>query len=306
MSAPPRVASIDIGTNSTRLLIVEKDDQARWAPILYQERMTLLGEGLGDDQFLSSAACNRVLDALSQYQQIIEDLHCGVPLLFATSATRDASNRFTFLRSITERTGWICRVLSGEEEGRLSLQGALYDIENHGNILLCDIGGGSTEFTSTRTDRQIICRSLDLGSSRLTRQFIASDPPTPVELQNLTHYIQEYLRLSAPHVPVIDLMVATGGTAFTLALMDLKKSISEPAAVHHHLLYLKHIQALRDAIAATPLAERKTWIGLHPDRAHVILAGAAILVEILEFYHQSTVLISLKDLLLGIVLEQGL
>jgi exopolyphosphatase / guanosine-5'-triphosphate,3'-diphosphate pyrophosphatase len=300
-----RCASIDIGTNSTRLLVAAEYLHGAIDPELYEERMTRLGEGLLADGRLAEAAMLRVLDALIEYQRILRQYDLERVRIFATSATRDAINCDELMLRIRRQTGWDCRLLSGEEEARLNFLGVVSDLELDDESLICDVGGGSTEFILTQGKEISRLQSIDIGSSRMTRQFISSDPPSATEVETLCAFVREALTEKAPHGR-ISAVIATGGTAFTLALMDLQKPITEPLTAHQYLLTELHLQQLLSRLTFSTQNERLDMIGLHPERAAIILAGALIFKEILEYYHQPTMRVSLRDGLFGAILEMEL
>ncbi|MBN1467036.1 Ppx/GppA family phosphatase [candidate division KSB1 bacterium] len=294
-------ASIDIGTNSTRLLIVD-DRAGRINVIEGHERITRLGDDLSPLGELAPASMQRVLTALQEYRRVIDAHGIDDVRVMATSATRDAPNRDSFLHLILATTGWRCRVLSGAEEARLSFLGAISDLQHARDVLVCDIGGGSTEFIFAH-DRTM--QSLDIGSSRLTKQFLLSDPPTKDKIDALIEFTQQQLQSSFGKKSALDI-VAVGGTAVTLALMDAETPLHDAGTAHHHLLTRVRLGRMIDTLSRARIAERAAIVGLHPRRADVILAGALILSVILDFFACESTLISVRDLLYGIFFEERL
>ena len=171
-----RKASIDIGTNSTRLLITDIDSSSNFFPILTKERITRLGNGLDDSLRLSFKAMQRVLIVLKDYLDLCKNYNVTDIVIFATSATRDAVNRDEFVGKIERETGTVCRILSGDEEAFLSFQGVISDFRFDEDFLVCDIGGGSSEFIFGREGVLIDKKSLNIGSRRMMRKFLHSDP----------------------------------------------------------------------------------------------------------------------------------
>jgi exopolyphosphatase / guanosine-5'-triphosphate,3'-diphosphate pyrophosphatase len=301
-----RRASIDIGTNSTRLLLADCHPDGAIVPVVNEERMTRLGEGLLTDNRLAEAAMFRVLDALNGYQRILRQHNVEHARIFATSATRDAVNRDEFIHLIKQRTGWKCRLLSGEEEARLNFLGVVSDVALDGESLFCDVGGGSTEFIVSQGKEISLLQSIDIGSSRMTRRFISSDPPSTAGVETLCAFVRDALKKKAPPAGRLRAVIATGGTAFTLALMDVQKPITEPLAAHHHLLTKTHLRQLLNRLIFSTQSDRLGMVGLHPDRAAIILAGALIFSEILAHYQQSAMRVSLRDGLFGAIVEKEL
>jgi exopolyphosphatase/guanosine-5'-triphosphate,3'-diphosphate pyrophosphatase len=299
-----RKASIDIGTNSTRLLIADMDQAVLIQPVSYQERITKLGNGL--DQFgrLSVDSMRRVLDVVQEYIAQCQKSGAQHIAVFATSATRDAANRNEFLTLITERTGLSCVVLSGEEEARLSYIGAVSDLERYRQMLVCDIGGGSTEFVLGEKKGIIFAKSLDIGSRRMTSRFLQNDPVSLRQVEELQSFLNNQMNSQLAELPErASKCICVGGTATTLAMMAAKLNPSQAEKAHHHLLSSGRLDAIIGDLAAMTLQERKSLIGLHPDRADVILAGALIVKSILNRFACSRALISTRDLLFGILME---
>lgn len=292
-------ASIDIGTNSTRLLVVDAQANGFVDIIEEHERVTRLGDELSPLGALAPAPMQRVMTALQQYRRVIEARGIDDVRVMATSATRAAPNRDSFLQLILQETGWRCRVLSGAEEARLSFLGAISDLEEAGDVLVCDLGGGSTEFIFAHDETM---RSLDVGSNRLTKKFLRSDPPTKDEIDALIQFTQAQLQSSLGRRSVSD-TVAVGGTAMTLALMDSRTPLQDARRAHHYRLTRRRLGQLIRRLSR-PAAELATIVGLHPRRADVILAGALILDVILDFVGCESALISRRDLLYGIFIEE--
>jgi len=288
------VASIDIGTNSTRLLILSQDKKAALQMLVYQERMTKLGAGLSSENRLSNQAMQRVITALLEYKKIIKKQAVQSIQVFATSATRDAVNQQEFLDKIFEQTQLQCRVLNGTEEAAYSFLGVISDMHPTDHYLVCDIGGGSSEFIFAHQRKIIDTVSLNIGSGRLSRTLL-----TPhANIQKAKSFVLQKLEkeFSKRHVSHI---ICTGGTAATLALMDLNTPLSNPFSAHHHLMNVGAVQKQVKRLQEKSIPERKKIIGLHPERAKVILGGALIIQVILEYFHMSAT-ISLRDLMYGV------
>jgi exopolyphosphatase/guanosine-5'-triphosphate,3'-diphosphate pyrophosphatase len=184
-----RKASIDIGTNSTRMLVAEVSAQKELNPLIIEERITRLGQGVQKNGSLSADAMNRVLDTLAEYMQIASSMSASITDVIATSATRDATNKHKFLQTIKTNTGLDCKVLSGDEEATYTLSGVLGAFQDKSNLLVCDIGGGSTEFIAAVNGKQTNNISLNIGSRRLTEQFLHHDPVKRIETAALRKYL---------------------------------------------------------------------------------------------------------------------
>ena len=296
-------AAVDIGTNSTRLLIATVSAAGVIEAVRAEERITRLGEKSTAECGLQLAAMERVLAALAEYQEICTTYGIDQPIVFATSATREARNGRELVDRIAARTGWKCRVISGEQEALLSFRGVVSDHTFQGKGLVCDIGGGSTEFIFTEGNSISHRASLLLGSRRLTELYPANAPATTETLQRMQmHALRLYESL--PNFSAQS-AVSVGGTATTLALMAQKLSLARAEQAHGFQLQRNDLHEWIDLLAALPIPARKKIIGLHPDRADVILAGAIILASILDYYHLSAVRISLRDLLYGVLLPDN-
>ena len=293
-------ASIDIGTNSTRLLIVECSLDKTLTPVEHFEHLTKLGAGLDMEQNLSRDAMQRVIDVLSAFRGIIDNSKIRDVRLFATSATREAHNQDDFVSHIKKQTGLDCRILSGKEEARLSFLGAISDMQTKGCFLLCDVGGGSSELIYAHEKEILSSQSLKMGSGRLQRDFLHCDPPTEKEINQATKFIASQLQ-DFHFEP--QRIIAVGGTAVALALMDAEIPFSKPGAAHHYQLTKNSLQALTKKLLKQTLTNRKELIGLNPQRADVILGGALIYAGILKTLGVDSMTTSLRDLLFGIFLE---
>ena len=286
-----RVAAIDLGTNTTRLIVADVTDGTVDA-ILRRSTITRLGEGVDARRRLLPLPITRVRNCLTDYRRELESLGAERALLVATSAVRDAENGEAFLGEIEWSYGFTTRLLSGEQEAALTLRGVgAVD----GETIVIDIGGGSTELIAGG-----VRVSTELGSVRLTERFLESDPPTAGELEELAQAIRSVLEehdLSARRG------IGVAGTVTSLAALDLGLVEYDADRVHGHLLGQDAVRAQLEHLAALPLAERREVPGLEPERAPVIVAGAAILLEVMRHLELEEIEVSERDLLDGAALE---
>jgi exopolyphosphatase / guanosine-5'-triphosphate,3'-diphosphate pyrophosphatase len=286
-----RVAAIDLGTNTTRLLVADVTDGTVDA-IVRRSTITRLGEGVDARRRLLPLPITRVRNCLADYRRELESLGAERALLVATSAVRDAENGEAFLGEIEWSYGFTTRLLSGEQEADLTLRGVgAVD----GETIVIDIGGGSTELIAAGARV-----STELGSVRLTERFLESDPPAAGELGELAQAIRSVLEehdLSARRG------IGVAGTVTSLAALDLGLVEYDADRVHGHRLGQDAVRAQLERLAALPLAERREVPGLEPERAPVIVAGAAILLEIMRHLELPEVEVSERDLLDGAALE---
>ena len=285
-----RVAAIDQGTNTTRLLVADVDrDQID--EVVKRTRITRLGEGVDTRRQLLPLPMARVRNCLTEYRRELEFLGAERTLLVATSAVRDAENGEAFLGEIEWSYGFATRLLSGDEEAELTLRGVG---ETGRSTVVVDIGGGSTELIGS--DQRV---SLDIGSVRLTERHLPSDPPTETELEACAAAVRSVL----PDGLRPDRAIGVAGTITSLAALDLALAEYDSQRVHGHWLTLGGIQQQLSRLAAMPLAERRQVPALDPDRAPVIVAGAVILHEVLAHFGVEEIEASERDILHGAALE---
>ena len=297
-------ASIDIGTNSTRLLLGDISSSGLIKPVLYREKMTKLGAGLTASGHLDDTAIHKVIEVLLDYKQQLSRYNVEAIHVFATSAAREARNQSYLLDLIYTRTGYRLRILTGEEEAQLSFWGAISDANLKSTYVVCDIGGGSSEFIYGHGRQYDFVASLNIGSGRLTRQFLHNEPPKVRNIDRLLQHVRAQLGSGLQHRNKPADLIAVGGTAATLAMMAGRIPIDQPLRAHHLRLDRKHLTFLIDTLSQMDFAAKKDLIGLDPQRADIILAGALIFSEIMDYFESQTMVISLRDLLFGILIEE--
>jgi exopolyphosphatase/guanosine-5'-triphosphate,3'-diphosphate pyrophosphatase len=285
-----RVAAVDLGTNTTRLLVAEVVD-ARVDELHRETRITRLGEGVDARGRLLPAPIARVRNVLSDYRRTLEQLGAERTLAVATSAVRDAENGEAFLGEVEWSYGFATRLLSGDEEAQLTRRG----VDPKPGTLVVDIGGGSTELIVDDFHT-----SLDIGSVRYTERFIRSDPPDARELDECARAVRAILEERAQIKAARAIGVA--GTVTTLAALDLELEHYDRARVHGHRLTATGARAQLGRLAALPLQERRELPAIEPERAAVIVAGAVILVSILDHFALDEITVSERDILDGIAL----
>ena len=289
-----RVAAIDLGTNTTRLLVADVNAE-RVEEISRRTAITRLGEGVDGRRRLLPLPIARVRNVLADYRRELESLGAERTLAAATSAVRDAENGGAFLGELEWSYGFTTRLLSGEEEADLTLRGVG---EAGHDALVVDIGGGSTELIGAGTRI-----STELGSVRLTERFLLSDPPTEGELDALGAATRSVLAEQVPEELTARRAIGVAGTITSLAALDLGLVEYDRDQVHGHRLGDAAVRALLERLAALPLAERRRVPGLEPERAPVIVAGAVILREVMRHFGLAAIEASERDILYGIALE---
>jgi exopolyphosphatase/guanosine-5'-triphosphate,3'-diphosphate pyrophosphatase len=282
-----RVAALDLGTNTTRLLVADVDD-GELHDVHRESQITRLGEGVDTRKRLLPVPMTRVRNVLADYRRTLEELGAERALLVATSAVRDAENGEAFLGEIEWSYGFTARLVTGDEEAELTRRG----VQPKPHTLVLDIGGGSTELLLD--DFHV---SIDIGSVRFTERFIHTDPPTHEELDATAQAVREAL---APYDVEPELAIGVAGTLTTLAALDLGGY--DRTRVDGHRLTLDAARTQLQRLASLPLEQRKELPGLEPKRAPVIVAGAVILIETLVHTGLDAIEVSERDILDGIAL----
>jgi exopolyphosphatase/guanosine-5'-triphosphate,3'-diphosphate pyrophosphatase len=308
-----RQAVLDIGTNTVKLLVADvcASPALLITPICEDAITTRVGEGVHESQELRPEAMERTLAVISQFAQRARELGAEKILGFATSAARDAGNGREFLKAAQQRSGITFKILSGDEEAQFAFAGVTSDAAFAGrDIVAIDIGGGSTEICVGGAEGLRAHKSLDMGAVRLTEMFCKSDPMTGCEFAQMSEYIGAALQTLPRELTSVshDSLVATGGTAMTLAAMELNwnkppnvqdGAVSELPRVNVDHYQIKNLAGLVNFLRAMPLADRKKIAGLPSARADIIVAGATILLEASRFLGANTVTVSARGIRYG-------
>ena len=324
-----RVAAIDCGTNSIRLLIADIDpsqDSERvrgitdpvqpspLADVTRQMRIVRLGEGVDKTGRLSAAALDRTMAALREYADLIADAKPAAVRMVATSATRDAANADEFTDRVVQILGVAPEVITGDEEAWLSFTGATRELAGLPLSVQCgppylvtDIGGGSTEFVLGGADKpgapgQIQGRSVNIGCVRLTERHLHADPPLPAQVVATINDIDAALDQAAATVPAekAQTLVGLAGSVTTIAAIALGLDEYDSARIHHSRIPAARVHEIADCLLAMTRAERAAIPVMHPGRVDVIGAGALILDRIMVRFGFTEVLVSEHDILDGI------
>ena len=296
-----RVAAIDCGTNSIRLLIADIDG-SNFREIYRTMEIVRLGQGVDQNKAFHPDAIARTLAAVDLFAQEISKRGVEHIRFCATSATRDATNRELFIDGVKKRLGVEPEVISGEEEARLSFIGATKEFaQSDAPFLVVDIGGGSTEFVYGHSDVEF-AKSVNIGCVRMTERNIHSDPPKTEEIENARRDIQEAIAVAASVVPITQAktLIAVAGTATSVAASALNLEIYD-----RQLIHLSHVSAEQTHHVAITFAamnaEERSHVGfLHPGRADVFAAGSLVLSEIMKATGAKEFVASEADILDGI------
>jgi exopolyphosphatase / guanosine-5'-triphosphate,3'-diphosphate pyrophosphatase len=305
-----RVAAVDIGTNSVRLLVADVDGtsprEAKIVPLDRRMRITRLGQGVDGTRALAPEAIARTVAVLREYRDALTEHGVTQVRATATSAARDASNRDEFFTAAHDALGVMPELLSGEEEAALSFLGATADLESAAPYLVVDIGGGSTEFV-LGTDAPVGLVSLDMGCVRITEQFIHSDPPAPEELSNAVAVVRDLVAEVPRVIPgALDAVTLVGlaGTVTTVAAVEQGLPEYDPERIHHFRLTREAAEDVFRTLATESAEQRRHNPGLEPGRVDVIVGGAAVLVGIFRVLGFDDMLVSEADILDGLVRSQ--
>jgi exopolyphosphatase/guanosine-5'-triphosphate,3'-diphosphate pyrophosphatase len=292
---------IDVGTNSTRLLVADVEG-GRVSPLERRSTVTRLGRGVDLSGHLASEAIEDVCEAISGYVGILQELGAETVDAIATSAVRDAGNGSAFIAELRERFALSARVLDGEEEARLTYLGATSESPPTEPTLVIDIGGGSTELIVGTGSEITFHDSLQVGVVRHSERHIASDPPTAGELEALAADVRTLIENSLGPGVTATRGIAVAGTPTSLAAVEMELEPYDPSRVHGHVLALPSVQRMLSRLASAPLAERVEIPGLHPDRAPTIVAGVVVLVEAMRAFELGEITVSEHDILYGTAL----
>ena len=301
---PGRVAAVDQGTNSTRLLVAEPDEAGGFEDLSRDMVITRVGQGVDETGRLATEALQRTLVVLARYVRRAKALHVERIRVAATAAVRDAANPADFERPVRELAGSPLEIVSGEEEARLSFLGATRGLDAPPPFLVLDIGGGSTEFV-LGSERPSAAMSTQMGSVRLTERFVRSDPPEASELDRMRAAVGELLDDVERAIPARDdlTFVAVAGTSTTVQAVALGLDFYDPERIHRTRLSRADAARVSSRLAGITTDERAALPVMAPGRADVIVAGSVILVAVMERFGFGEAIVSETDILDGLVLE---
>ncbi|GGQ03364.1 Ppx/GppA phosphatase family protein [Streptomyces roseolilacinus] len=297
-----RVAAIDCGTNSIRLLVADADPDAGTLVDL-DRRMTIvrLGQGVDRTGRLAPEALERTFAACREYAAVIEERGAERVRFVATSASRDAENREDFVRGVLDILGVEPEVITGDQEAEFSFTGATRELEGTDRYLVVDIGGGSTEFV-VGAGHVEAARSVDVGCVRLTERHVRHDPPGEDEVAAIRADVRAALALAEETVPIrgAHTLVGLAGSVTTVAAIALGLEEYDSAAIHRSRIPYGQVAEVTARLLAMTHDERAAIPVMHPGRVDVIVSGALVLREIMEHVGASEVVVSEHDILDGI------
>jgi exopolyphosphatase/guanosine-5'-triphosphate,3'-diphosphate pyrophosphatase len=307
LDAAVRVAVVDIGTNSTRLLIGDVEGTGV-TEVERRTTVTNMGRGVDHSGMICSDAVDDVCTVIANYKARYEEMGAERVMAIATSAVRDAVNGEAFIAELRERFELSARLLTGEEEANLTYLGATAHRPAEDSTLVLDIGGGSTELIVGSGTRVGFHTSLQAGTIRQSERHLTSDPPNPHELEHLAGDIHNQIERAIAEQPEAKASraIAVAGTPTSLAAIDQELEPYDPGRVHGYRLGMQPIQRMLSRLSSMPLAERLRVPGLHPGRAPTIVAGTVILVQVMRAFKVNEIEVSELDILHGSALSAAM
>ncbi|BAT70996.1 exopolyphosphatase/guanosine-5'-triphosphate,3'-diphosphate pyrophosphatase [Thermosulfidibacter takaii ABI70S6] len=296
-----KIASVDIGTNTARLLVAEADESRsiRW---IYADRAVVrLGEGLRETGRLKVEAIERTISVLRRFKRSCDDLGVDLVIPVATAAVREAKNGHEFVDRVKKEVGWDVKVISGEEEAYYTYLGVKKGLGLDKDFLVFDIGGGSTEYICAGD--VLKARSLRMGVVKLTEEFLHHDPPLKEEVEALRKKVGKFLEQLGMEKCEKKTVVGTAGTPTTLAAIDMKLEKYDPEKVHGYRLSLGRLTEIEKWLLSIPASERLKIPGMEKGREDLIVAGIVIVVETLKKFKADEMVVSEWGIREGIIVD---
>lgn len=301
-----KIGTIDIGTNSMRLLIGEYKN----GKIENRKKFvntTRIGQGVDKEGYISNEAINRNIDALKEFAKLCNDEKCEYVYCMGTSALRDSKNGDDFVELAKRETGISIDIISGEEESNLGFKGVLEGLKGNNDILVVDIGGGSTEFIIGDREGIKFAKSENVGALRMTEKFLKIDPIDDLEFNDMHIFIDHEINETLEYIKKkgIKKLVGIGGTITSLSAMNQELAIYSMEKIHNSKVFKKEIEKILQNLKKMTLSDKKTLKGLQPKRADIITAGVAILNIIMEKLELDEIIVSEYDNLEGLMCQKS-
>ena len=303
-----RVGTIDIGTNSMRLLIADYKNNK----IENREKYintTRIGQGVDKEGYITEEAMQRNLKALKEFSDKCKEEKCEKVYCMGTSALRDSKNGQDFVNRAKELTNIDVKIICGDEESNLGFMGVLEGTDGNkkDDILVIDIGGGSTEFIIGNEEGIKFCKSENVGALRMTEKFITTDPISDEEFNAMTDFIEETISSTLDNVKHMHIskLVGIGGAITSLSAMNQQLEVYSMEKVHNSVVTKKDLEKILQNLKNMTLNDKKTIKGLQPKRADIITAGVKILHIIMEKLEFETIVISEYDNLEGLLCQKS-
>jgi len=301
----PRLAAIDIGTNSIRCIVVEADQQGRFK-VLDDEKATVrLGENLGTSGAISAAAFSRAVDAIAMMRKLIEGLGVIEVEAVATSAVRTAANGPELVEMLSRELGREIRVISGEEEAELAAISALHNFDMQDKrYAMIDIGGGSVEIVTALGNHIEEYYSIDLGAVVMTERFLTGDPIRAGEYQKFQRHVRAALKKTFSGRKIaVQTFIGSGGTITSLGAMVMNMRRQAYSSVHGFETLRSEVVHILAMLMRKDTKARRSVAGLNPDRADIIVAGLGLVDELMRFFGANTLLVNERGIREGLVIR---
>lgn len=307
-----RFAALDLGSLTVRLAVAQCTAPGRFQVLVHRREVTALGQEVSRTGELAPEAMARTLKALAGFRQVLEDHGVEACRAVGTQALRQARNREVFLNQVRDTLGWEVRVLSPQEEARLSLAGVLSALASpylqEPALLVVDVGGGSSEWALVRPGQPAVFASLPLGVLTLSQTHPVGDPPRLARVAALQQEVAQrlgrfYEEIFRPHLPEAPRLVGTAGAVTTLAAMQLQLDRYDPRRINNLILTRSQVEHLAELVSHLPEADRARLPGMEPAKAGVMVAGAWIILAILWVCNQDSLVVIDAGLLEGILRE---
>ena len=300
-------SSIDIGTNTIRMIMMEEDAVGSPKEVLSERSIVRLGEGINSEKRILPHRIDQAVRVIKNFLKISKQRGNFPVKAVATSAVREAENREEFVRRVQLETGLEIDVISWEEEARLTQEGVFWKIQTTGlRTLIFDIGGGSTEFILSNGSVVLDSYGTSLGVVRLTERFIKQHPIDPLEYRALKHYLRDELfRVKKKFSPLVpDQIIGTAGTVTTLAAIHHEVYPYDPKQIHNSILPIEAVRSIQDNLKVKSLEDRLDIKSLEKGREDLIIAGTAIVLETLEMFGMCELKVSEYGLREGVIIDQ--
>ncbi|WP_315169305.1 Ppx/GppA phosphatase family protein [Metaclostridioides mangenotii] len=301
-----KLAAIDIGTNSMRLLVAEVVN----GDLINRKKFvdtTRIGEGVDSTGLILEEAIVRNIEALGKFKKICMDEKCKEIFCMGTSALRDSKNNEDFISRAKQETGIDVEILSGNEEANLGLVGVIEGLEDKSGVLVVDIGGGSTEFTVGDKSGIKYNRSKNVGALRMTEKFLKKDPIDDFEYKKLEKFVEDGISNTVDDIESIGIkkLVGIGGTITSLSAINQKLEVYSMEKVHNSKIFIKDVEQILQMLKESPLSDKKKLAGLQKKRADIITAGVGILKIIMKKLEIKEITVSEYDNLEGLICQKS-
>jgi len=298
------LAVIDIGTNTTLLLVASIDSTGRMTPLVYEQRIPRLGRGVDASRQLHPESMERTIGVLREYRTILDTHTPQAIVVCGTSALRDARNSEAFASGVRRATGFSLEILSGEDEALWTFRGALSGLRDSSSATVVDIGGGSTEVIWGEQRTVLGQESVDIGAVRLTERFFKHDPPSSEEVRRARAWVQGELSVKLRDTPPLRPLVGVAGTATSLALLDQGVSTFSLGSVVDHRISRHRVEHLMEKLLALPHKQILSLAGALEGREDVMAGGTLILHELMRILGADELLVSERGVRYGLALRE--